>query len=63
MIIHQELARCGPGTRGYTDGLLTGLVIGLTPVLNFGHEDLKRTVVPEVVAGRATFVASCSQSR
>ncbi|TDL14740.1 acyl-CoA dehydrogenase NM domain-like protein [Rickenella mellea] len=52
MIIHQEISRCGPGTRGYTDALLTGLVIGLSPILNFGSAELKRKVVPEVLEGK-----------
>src|SRR6266852_4697864 len=50
LIITQELVRTG--ARGYGDGLLAGSVIGLPPVLNFGSEELKGKVVPEVLAGK-----------
>lgn len=40
MVINQELVR--HGQRGYGDGLLAGMVIGLPPVLNFGSEELKK---------------------
>ncbi|CAK5269121.1 unnamed protein product, partial [Mycena citricolor] len=37
---YPELTLCG--NRGYGDGLLSGMVIGLPPVLNFGSEEVKR---------------------
>ena len=40
LIITQEFVR--HGQRGYGDGLLAGMVIGLPPVLNFGNDELKR---------------------
>lgn len=40
------------GTRGYGDSLLAGAVIGLPPVLNFGSEELKARIVPNVLAGK-----------
>lgn len=39
LVINQELVR--HGQRGYGDGLLAGMVIGLPPVLNFGSDELK----------------------
>ncbi|KAG6823118.1 hypothetical protein H0H92_011329, partial [Tricholoma furcatifolium] len=50
LIITQEFARSL--LRGYVDGLLGGKVIGLPPVLNFGSEELKAKVVPEVLSGK-----------
>lgn len=44
----EELAR--PGAGGLTASLMTH-GIGLPPILNFGSEDMKRRVAPEVLAG------------
>lgn len=49
LIITQELARTG--CRGFLDGLLGGMVIGLPPVLNFGSEEMKKEVVEPVFRG------------
>ncbi len=49
LVIHQESAHIG--ARGYGDGLLSGAVIGLPPVLNFGKKPLKSKVVNEVLPG------------
>lgn len=46
LVVTQEMTRVG--VRGYGDGLLSGSVIGLPPVLNFGSEALKKRIVPEV---------------
>lgn len=40
-----------PGTRGFADGLGSGMVIGLPPILNFGSDWLKREVAEPVIAG------------
>jgi hypothetical protein len=32
----------------YCTGIVGGLVIGLPPVMNFGSEELKKQVLPEV---------------
>ena len=50
LVLTQELIRAG--ARGYADGLLGGMVIGLPPVLNFGSEKLKQEIVPQVFAGK-----------
>ncbi|KAF8318489.1 acyl-CoA dehydrogenase NM domain-like protein [Clavulina sp. PMI_390] len=50
LVITQELVRIG--ARGYGDGLLAGSVIGLPPILNFGSDELKRRIVPDVLAGK-----------
>lgn len=49
LICHEETTRIG--CPGYVDGLVGGLVIGLPPVINFGSEDLRKTVVPAVLRG------------
>ncbi|KAJ8587519.1 acyl-CoA dehydrogenase NM domain-like protein [Rhizopogon salebrosus TDB-379] len=61
LIITQEIARCG--ARGYGDGLLGGKVIGLPPVLNFGSEELKARVVPEVLAGKKFICLAISEAQ
>ncbi|KAL7009249.1 hypothetical protein EMMF5_001447 [Cystobasidiomycetes sp. EMM_F5] len=49
LIITQELSRIG--ARGYSDGFLGGMVIGLPPVMNFGSKELREKVVPAVLRG------------
>ncbi|EEB87843.1 hypothetical protein MPER_14644, partial [Moniliophthora perniciosa FA553] len=60
LIITQEVARCG--ARGYGDGLLGGKVIGLPPVLNFGSEELKAKVIPEVLSGKKFICLAISEA-
>ncbi|KAG9045043.1 hypothetical protein FS837_007146 [Tulasnella sp. UAMH 9824] len=60
LIITQELARVG--VRGYGDGLLAGMVIGLPPVLNFGSEELKARVVPDIFAGKKFISLAISEA-
>ena len=47
LIINTEIARFG--TRGFLDGLLNGMVIGLPPVYNYGSPELQAKVIPEVL--------------
>jgi hypothetical protein len=49
-VINQELARTK--ARGYGDGLNSGMVIGLPPVMNFGQEPLRSKVLDEVFSGQ-----------
>ncbi|KAF8754341.1 Acyl-CoA dehydrogenase, N-terminal domain [Rhizoctonia solani] len=57
LIVTQELTRVG--ARGYGDGLLGGMVIGLPPVLNFAKPALRDKIVPDIFAGKkATFAGS-----
>lgn len=43
-------------------GLLGGKVIGLPPVLNFGSEELKAKVVPEVLSGKKFICLAISEA-
>ncbi|RDB25723.1 Acyl-CoA dehydrogenase family member 9, mitochondrial [Hypsizygus marmoreus] len=61
LIITQEFARSS--LRGYGDGLLGGKVIGLPPVLNFGSEELKARVVPEVLDGKKFICLAISEAQ
>jgi alkylation response protein AidB-like acyl-CoA dehydrogenase len=49
------------GTRGYGDALLSGLVIGLPPVLNFGSEELKKRIVPDILAAKKVICLAVSE--
>jgi len=57
MLINQELARMGG--RGYGDGLNSGMVIGLPPVMNFGQEPLRSKVLEEVFSGKKVHIHHC----
>jgi len=48
-IVIDELSRCGSG--GVSWGLAGGLTIGLPPILRFGHDEMKKRVVPECLNG------------
>ncbi|KAL1713163.1 acyl-CoA dehydrogenase/oxidase [Schizophyllum commune] len=61
LIITQEIVRCG--ARGYGDGLLGGKVIGLPPVLNFGSDELKAKVVPEVLQAKKFICLAISEAQ
>ena len=60
LILNFELARCG--CRGYIDGFLAGGIIGLPPVLNFGSDEIKSQVVPEVLAGKKFICLAISEA-
>jgi len=60
MIVTQELAR--HGQRGYADGMQGGMVIGLPPVMNFGSEELKKKIIPEVLAGKKFISLAISEA-
>ncbi|CAH7685051.1 acyl-CoA dehydrogenase/oxidase [Phakopsora pachyrhizi] len=60
LILTQELARTG--ARGFSDGFLGGLVIGLPPVLNFGSPELKKKVIPEVLSGKKYIALAISEA-
>ena len=49
MICHEEVGRLA--TPGFTDGIGSGMVIGLPPLINFGSDWMKNKVVPEVLRG------------
>ena len=60
LIITQELARLG--ARGYGDGLQSGAVIGLPPVLNYGSDALKAKIIPEVFSGKKFISLAISEA-
>ncbi|KAI9457128.1 peroxisomal acyl-CoA-dehydrogenase [Russula earlei] len=60
LIITQEMIRTG--ARGYADGLLGGLVIGLPPILNFGTSELKAKIVPDVLAAKKFICLAISEA-
>ena len=60
MVMNQELSRIG--ARGYGDGLLAGMVIGLPPVLNFGSDELKKRIVPQVFGGKKFICLAISEA-
>ncbi|KAH9950153.1 acyl-CoA dehydrogenase [Amylocystis lapponica] len=60
LIIHFELCRFG--TRGYSDGLLSGNVIGLSPVLNYASPELYARIVPDVFAGKKFICLAISEA-
>jgi len=60
LIITQEFARSS--LRGYGDGLLGGKVIGLPPVLNFGSDELKARIVPDVLEGKKFICLAISEA-
>ncbi|KAF9927815.1 hypothetical protein FBU30_002860 [Linnemannia zychae] len=58
-IIFDELSRCASG--GVLWGILGGLGIGLPPIIKYGSEELKRRIVPEVLAGRKTICLAITE--
>jgi alkylation response protein AidB-like acyl-CoA dehydrogenase/predicted heme/steroid binding protein len=59
LIAHEEIARlCCPG---FTDGLATGLVIGLPPLINFASSDLRDRIVPPCISGEKTICLAISE--
>ncbi|KAI0322547.1 acyl-CoA dehydrogenase NM domain-like protein [Amylostereum chailletii] len=60
LIVTQEISRSG--ARGYGDGLNSGAVIGLPPVLNFGSPEIKARVVPEVLQGKKFICLAISEA-
>ncbi|KXS21857.1 acyl-CoA dehydrogenase NM domain-like protein [Gonapodya prolifera JEL478] len=59
LIVTEELARTG--MPGFFDGLGTGLVIGLPPVINFGHPSIKERVVREVLSGEKSICLAITE--
>ncbi|KAH8115797.1 acyl-CoA dehydrogenase NM domain-like protein [Phellopilus nigrolimitatus] len=60
LIISFEYGRLG--LRGSMDGLLSGGVIGLPPVLNYGSADLQARIVPDVLAGKKFICLAVSEA-
>ncbi|KAK7053906.1 acyl-dehydrogenase [Favolaschia claudopus] len=60
LIINTELARFG--TRGFVDGLLNGIVIGVPPILNYGSPELQARVVPDILNGKKFLALAISEA-
>ncbi|KAL4268591.1 acyl-CoA dehydrogenase family protein [Pleurotus pulmonarius] len=60
LIVTQEFVRTGQ--RGYGDGFLSGSVIGLPPVLNFGSPEIQAKVVPDVFSGKKLICLAISEA-
>ncbi|KAI5122122.1 hypothetical protein M0805_000770 [Coniferiporia weirii] len=60
LIISFEYGRLG--LRGSMDGLLSGGVIGLPPVLNYGTTELQARVVPDVLSGKKFICLAISEA-
>eukprot|EP01113_Clastostelium_recurvatum_P004594 TRINITY_DN1202_c0_g1_i4.p1 TRINITY_DN1202_c0_g1~~TRINITY_DN1202_c0_g1_i4.p1 ORF type:complete len:512 (+),score=81.31 TRINITY_DN1202_c0_g1_i4:2388-3923(+) len=60
MILHSETARTG--TRGYADGLVSGMLIGLPPVLNFAQPSLKARLADEIFTGKKFICLAISEA-
>ncbi|KAH7884527.1 acyl-CoA dehydrogenase/oxidase [Phlebopus sp. FC_14] len=60
LVVTQEI--CRNGRRGYGDGLLSGTLIGLPPILHFGTPELKDKVVPEVLASKKFLCLAISEA-
>ncbi|KAI9099326.1 acyl-CoA dehydrogenase/oxidase [Phlyctochytrium arcticum] len=50
MITHEETTRLG--IYGFAEGLASGMVIGLPPVMVFGPKAMKEKVIPECILGK-----------
>lgn len=55
-----ELSRFG--TRGVTDGLLNGGVIGVPPILNYGTPELQAQVLPDILKGKKFVALAISEA-
>lgn len=60
LILCQEGAR--HGQRGFIDGLLSGMIIGLPTVLNYGSEECKKLVVEDVLTGKKFLSLAISEA-
>ncbi|THH03661.1 hypothetical protein EW145_g6108 [Phellinidium pouzarii] len=60
LIISFEYGRLG--LRGSMDGLLSGGVIGLPPVLNYGTPELQARIVPDVLSGKKLICLAVSEA-
>jgi alkylation response protein AidB-like acyl-CoA dehydrogenase len=59
MITHEEFARIGAAA--FQDGLCTGLVIGLPPVMQYARPDIKERVTHECITGEKIICLAISE--
>ncbi|KAI8920050.1 acyl-CoA dehydrogenase/oxidase [Powellomyces hirtus] len=60
MIAHEETTRLG--IYGYAEGLASGMVIGLPPLLVFGPKWMKEQIVPQVLLGNKRICLAISEA-
>ncbi|THH33221.1 hypothetical protein EUX98_g950 [Antrodiella citrinella] len=60
LVLHQEMCRIN--ARGYSDGLGSGSVIGLPPVMNFASPAVKAKIIPEVLSGKKFIALAISEA-
>lgn len=60
LVYIQEISRCSQ--RGCGDGLQSGAVIGLLPIMNFGSPELKSKIIPEVLSGKKFICLGISEA-
>jgi len=60
LILDQEAAR--HGQRGFADGFLAGMIIGLPTILNFGSPTCKELVVEDVLGGKRFLSLAISEA-
>lgn len=58
-ICHEEIGRLA--TPGFADGIGSGMVIGLPPLIHFGSDWMKNTVVPQVLRGEKRICLAISE--
>ncbi|KAI8817766.1 acyl-CoA dehydrogenase/oxidase [Fimicolochytrium jonesii] len=59
LVGHEELTRLG--IYGYAEGLASGMVIGLPPVMVFGPNWMKEKIIPEVLMGNKRICLAISE--
>lgn len=60
LILNQEQSR--HGQRGFIDGFLAGMIIGLPTVLNYGSRECKELVVEDVLGGKKFMSLAISEA-
>eukprot|EP01094_Clydonella_sp_ATCC50884_P000037 TRINITY_DN1002_c0_g1_i1.p1 TRINITY_DN1002_c0_g1~~TRINITY_DN1002_c0_g1_i1.p1 ORF type:complete len:549 (-),score=204.74 TRINITY_DN1002_c0_g1_i1:152-1762(-) len=59
LILYDEIARCGHA--GVIAALTNGPAIGLSAIFRFGSDELKRRIMPDVLAGRKFIALAISE--
>jgi len=59
-IIHEEIARMQ--SPGFIDSMFAGFTIGAPPLFNYGTDLMKKTILPEVLAGRKRIALAITEA-
>lgn len=59
-IIQEEISRLQ--TPGFVDSMFAGFTIGAPPLINYGTDKMKQTVLPEVLAGRKRIALAITEA-